>query len=239
MVFCHLIHVSLYKGKLVTSAYKEELNKSVGSEIQVQCIKCSLQTAHEIVASVDQSGSFSSHDVDWHHAYQIIRCKGCKSLSYREASSTSDDYIQIGHDEYELQETIKIFPSRIEGQKDLGNDVIHLPADLRRIYRETSEALKNDSPVLAGIGLRAIVETVCKEKNAAGTDLYAKINDLASKHILTPSGTEILHKVRSLGNKAAHEVKPHTPRQLSLAMGVVEHMLKDVYILPKLIEDEF
>ena len=99
--------------------------------------------------------------------------------------------------------------------------------------------MTNDSPVLVGIGLRAIVETVCKEKNASGKDLYAKINDMASQHVLTPSGADILHKVRSLGNKAAHEVKPHTPRQLSLAMGVVEHMLKDVYILPKLIEDEF
>lgn len=66
-----------------------------------------------------------------------------------------------------------------------------------------------------------------------------KINDLALKHILTPSGANILHKVRSMGNKAAHEVMPHTSSQLSLAMGVVEHMLKDVYILPKLVENEF
>lgn len=43
----------------------------------------------------------------------------------------------------------------------------------------------------------------------------------------------------SFGNKAAHEVKSHTPRQLSLAMSIVEHMLKEVYILPKLAENEF
>ncbi|MCP2518032.1 DUF4145 domain-containing protein [Achromobacter mucicolens] len=218
---------------------KEVLNESACSEVQVPCIKCSGRTNHEVVVSVDQSGSETDYDINWMHAYQIIRCKGCKTLSYREVSSTSEDYVQIGEDEWELQESEKLFPSRIEGRKDLGNDAIHLPPDLRRIYQETAEALTNNSPVLVGIGLRAIVETVCKEKNASGKDLYAKINDMALKHVLTPSGAEILHKVRSLGNKAAHEVKPHTPRQLSLAMGVVEHMLKDVYILPKLIQDEF
>lgn len=221
------------------SNYKEELNKSAGSEIQVPCIKCAGRTSHEVVASVDQSGYESEYNLDWQHAYQIIRCRGCKTLSYREASFSSDDYIQVGEDEWELDVSEKLFPSRIEGRKDLGNDSFYLPPDLRKIYRETADALTNESLILAGIGLRAIVETVCKEKKAVGKDLYEKINDLASKRVLTPSGAEILHKVRSLGNEAAHEVKPHNPRQLSLAMGVVEHMLKDVYILPRLIEDEF
>jgi len=223
----------------VASQYKEELNKSVGAEVSVPCIKCSGRTAHEVVASLDKSGHEPDYDLDWNHTYQIIRCKGCKELTFRDSSSTSDDYIQIGEDEWELQENEKLFPSRIEGRRDLGADVIHLPSDLRRVYGETVQALTSECQVLAGIGLRALVETVCKEKNAAGKDLYAKINDLAAQHVLTPSGAEILHKVRTLGNDAAHEVKPHTPRQLSLAMSVVEHMLKDVYILPKLVENEF
>ncbi|MDM1020825.1 DUF4145 domain-containing protein [Acinetobacter sp. VNK23] len=223
----------------MTSTSKEELNKSVGHEIRIPCIKCSGRTTHEVVVSVDQSGTESRYDLDWYHVYQIIRCKGCKILSYRETAHTSEDYIQISEDEYEWQGSEKLFPSRIEGRKDLGDDAIYLPTDLRRIYKETVDALTNDSPVLAGIGLRAIVETVCKEKSASGNDLYKKINDLASKHVLTPSGANILHKVRSLGNKAAHEVKPHTPTQLSLAMNVVEHMLRDVYIFPKLVEEEF
>ena len=95
------------------------------------------------------------------------------------------------------------------------------------------------SPILAGIGLRAIVETVCKEKNASGSNLYNKINDLVGQRVVTPVDADILHKVRTLGNSSAHEVKPHTTTQLSLAMGVLENMLKAVYILPKLIKDEF
>ena len=95
------------------------------------------------------------------------------------------------------------------------------------------------APVLAAIGLRALLEAVCKEKKARDGDLFKKIDSLVEKKILTPAGAMILHRIRTLGNEAAHEVKPHTEGQLALAMDIVEHLLMDVYILPKKAEFEF
>jgi hypothetical protein len=46
-------------------------------------------------------------------------------------------------------------------------------------------------------------------------------------------------RVGALGSAAAHEVKPHSDKQLGLAMDIVEHLLRDVYILPKQVEAEF
>jgi len=218
---------------------KEVSNETKGEEILVPCMNCTGKTAHDVVASLDQSGSHAEYDVNWDHHYQIIQCKGCKTLSFRDASSNSEDYHQISPSEWELVIYEKIYPSRIEGRKDLGEDGRYLPADIQRIYDETVRALNNDSPVLAGIGLRVLVETVCKAQKAKGSNLLKKIDDLALKKILTPAGAKILHRIRSLGNAAAHEVKPHTEKQLALAMNVVEHLLKDVYILPRLVEFEF
>lgn len=233
-----LVALRAYKG-FMGSTSKEDLNQSVGTDVSIPCIQCSGKTEHVVVASVDRSGYVQKYDLSWNDSYQIVKCRGCKTLSFRSTATNSEDYVQIDVDEYEHAINEKLFPSRLEGLKGLGDDVIYLPIDLRRIYDETTHALHSESLVLAGIGLRALVETVCKEKNAKGKDLLQKINDLEANKILTPSGASILHKVRTLGNKAAHEVKPHTPRQLSLAMSVVEHMLKDVYILPKLVENEF
>lgn len=223
----------------MTSNSKEEINRSAGAEYTLPCAKCAGKTVHEAVLSVDQSGQLEGGSIQWDKKLQIIRCKGCRTISFRSEASTSEDYIQISEDDWMLDLDEKLYPSRVDGIRDLGNDVIYLPQDLRRIYKETTHALISDCPVLAGIGLRALVESICKEKDASGKDLYEKINSLASRHILTPSGAEILHKVRTLGNDAVHEVKPHTLRQLSLAMGVVEHMLKDIYILPTLVRNEF
>lgn len=223
----------------MTDLISEDINKTQGTEILVPCSKCAGRTAHEVVASLDQSGEDSNHDYQWLQHYQIIRCKGCKTVSFRDVSSNSEDYIQISDDEWENQELEKLYPSRLEGRKDLGREVHYLPRDVNRIYQETVQALNNNSPVLAGIGLRALVETICKEKNATGANLFEKVGDLASKQVVTPAGTLILHKIRTLGNAAAHEVKPHSEAQLALAMSVIEHMLKDVYVIPKLVEAEF
>ncbi|MEN2424695.1 DUF4145 domain-containing protein [Chromobacterium vaccinii] len=223
----------------MTERLSEALNKTQGTEIIVPCSKCSGRTAHDVVSSFDQFGEDDSSYYQWGQHYQIIRCKGCKTVSFRDAYSNSEDYIQISDDEWENEVFEKLYPSRLEGRKDLGKEARYLPNDVNRIYQETVQALSNNSPVLAGIGLRALVEAVCKEKNATGSNLFEKIDDLANKQVVTPAGTSILHKVRTLGNAAAHEVKPHSETQLALAMSVIEHMLKDVYVIPKLVDAEF
>jgi hypothetical protein len=219
--------------------FQEFLNKSQNNEVQVPCLQCTGSTAHEVVVSLDQSGHDSSCDVNWQQSYQIIRCKGCKFISFRDANTNSEDYVQIGHDEWEYAISEILYPSRIEGRRDLGDAVRFLPPDTQRVYRETLKALGNSSPVLAGIGLRALMETVCKERQAAGANLFKQIDDLANQQVLTPAGANILHKIRTLGNAAAHEVKPHTEKQLGLALDILENLLKNVYILPILAAAEF
>lgn len=191
--------------------------------------------------SIDKSGEEHDGDFDfyWNSHYQIIECQGCKTISFRKSSSNSEDYEPVGQNEYESVVYEEIYPSRIEGRKGLDDELIYLPSKVQRIYTETLQALNSKSPILAGIGLRALVETVCEEKNANGTNLLKKIDDLTNQNVLTPVGAQILHKIRTLGNAAAHEVKPHSEKQLGLAMDVIEHLLTDVYILPKQVEAVF
>ncbi|WP_435815108.1 DUF4145 domain-containing protein [Xanthomonas campestris pv. incanae] len=217
-------------------------NKTINEELEISCTKCSGKTSHKVVSSYDLRGNYDDgqHSFQWATDYQIIQCLGCKTISFRKASSSSEDWVQTSYDgdgEYVTDETI--YPSRAEGIKGLGEDTHYLPANVRRIYDETLQALSGQSPVLAGIGLRALLETVCKEKQATGHDLLKKIDSLVSASVLTPVSAAILHKIRTLGNSAAHEVKPHSEKQLGLALNIVEHLLKDVYILPKQAESEF
>lgn len=217
------------------------LNKTQGEEHNLPCIKCTGKTAHKVLASMDVRGSEGDHNYsfDWSTDYQIVQCLGCKTISFRKASSNSEDYYPINDTEYEYEVAETLYPSRIDGIKGLGDETHYLPSAVRRIYDETLQALSNQSPVLAAIGLRALLETVCKEKKASGNDLLKKIDSLVTSGILTPASAAILHKIRSLGNAAAHAVKPHSEKQLALAMDIIEHLLKDVYILPKQVETEF
>ena len=83
------------------------------------------------------------------------------------------------------------------------------------------------------------METVCKDLETKGSNLYEKINSLQDKSIVTTEGADTLHKLRVLGNDAAHEVKSHNSQQLELAMKIIEHMLDGTYIIPNKVQNVF
>jgi hypothetical protein len=166
--------------------------------------------------------------------FQIVQCRGCDSLSFRKDFRSTDEFgvgeerggeILLGHEE--------IYPPRVVGRPIV--DRFHLlPHEVKAIYLETHKALCSQQPVLTGIGIRALIETVCKERVIPGRNLAERIDGLVDAGVLTKSGAEILHKLRTMGNLAAHEVRPHSESELGMAFGVVDHLLLGVYILPSM-----
>jgi hypothetical protein len=208
------------------------INKTAGTVLEIPCNDCKRSTKHDVHASVDVEGEdwFGTFSVQYWSHYQIVQCRGCETTSFRVSSGNTDDVEQTDRG-FEYNESVTLFPSRNDGRSPI-KDMHLLPTSAQRIYDETIKAVNNDQPVLAGIGIRALVESICKDKQAAGGNLAGKIDSLVSLGVLTPDGAKILHKIRTLGNDAAHEVKPHKPAQLGLALDVCEHLLQGVYVLP-------
>jgi hypothetical protein len=115
----------------------------------------------------------------------------------------------------------------------LNEDVWSIPNIVQSIYRETLSAIQRKLFTLAGIGVRAIVEAVCKQQNTPGDGLLKQIDNLVQQGLLTPSGSSILHGIRLLGNNAAHEIKAPTEKQAIAAMKVIDHLLLGAYVLPE------
>lgn len=210
------------------------INTKQGQKIKSLCRDCHRETKHEIIAdAISKSSHFTKfQDFDWTVEWQIVRCLGCEGITFRKSSGSSDDWVQIGDNEYEYQPLIETYPIPVSGRQFLSG-VELLPHKAQLVYQESIEALNNAQPVLCGIGVRAILETVCKDKSAEGKDLYLKINSLVELGVLSKNDAAILHKLRIMGNDAAHEVKPHNLIELGLALDVVDHMLRGVYILPE------
>ncbi len=210
-----------------------EINKTAGTVIDVQCGECNRSTKHLVLASVNIDGEdwFGENSVQYWSEYQVIMCQGCEITGFRSSSQNSEDWDFIDHETVVHNTTVNLYPSR-NGRSSL-KDAYLLPGNVQRIYEETIKAINNSQPVLVGIGLRAIVETVCKDKSSPGSYLAQRIDGLVSQGVLSPDGAKILHKIRTLGNDAAHEVKPHDEDQLGVALDVCDHLLRDVYILPQ------
>lgn len=208
------------------------INKTQNEEHRLPCSRCAVKTRHKVLESVDVKGEDPAWDYYYTNNYQIVQCQGCDEISFRKCHSNSED-VYFDEEEgvgYPIEKE-ELYPSRVAGRHKLRQSDF-LPAAVSRIYDETHAALCNKQPILAGVGIRALIETVCNEESAVGGNLEKKIDNLVTKGVLTKNGAEILHSLRILGNVAAHEVKPHSELTLSLAMDVVEHLLTDVYILP-------
>jgi hypothetical protein len=212
---------------------KVEAGKNQGNKLYVPCGVCKHLNNHLIVADVSLEGREDWEDdfFWWDNQYQIVQCLGCETITFRYTHKNSEDMQQTGRDEYESVMQVELYPNPEAGRLPIA-DVEIVPGDLQRIYEETLKTLNTGQRVLTGMGIRAIVETVCKDRQAKGGDLSKKINDLVSQGVLSQDGATILHKLRTLGNEAAHEVKPHSNVHLGLAMDVIDHLLQGVYILP-------
>lgn len=206
-----------------------------GKELRVPCPTCHRETTHSIVRSAEYESSESEGDfsIDWWDEFQLVECKGCQTLSFRHAHrNTENDDHDPDTGEAFLVEQVALYPKRDVSRPEM-DDVMALPWPIQGLYTEVLQALRNQMPVLASIGIRAIVESMCKDIGATGHNLEKKIDDLAVKGLVSRGEADTLHSLRLLGNQAAHEVKPHPTRDLEVAMDVIEHALSGIYVIPQ------
>ncbi|UZD97926.1 DUF4145 domain-containing protein [Pseudomonas corrugata] len=212
------------------SGYSYENGKTNGSIHKAVCESCQIDQRHMVETST--RARWDSDEYTGITEFEIIRCMNCDTISFRKESSNSEDfYYDSETEEYNSNYDVSLYPNRTAGRFRIDNHW-HLPPDVRAAYEEVISAVNGGQPILAGLGVRVLIETICKNQNATGKSLLAKIDDLKTKGVLTHAGADILHKLRSMGNESAHEAKPSSGKQISLAMDVVENLLQSVYIHP-------
>jgi hypothetical protein len=207
------------------SSYIVEVGHTAGSTIKALCGECGIATKHQVLASADITDEEDNLIHDYVLNFQIIQCGGCETVSFQKITRSPEPGPDWDYIEYR-----DLYPVR-EGRASL-KDIVLLPSNVQRIYIETLQAVNGNLSILAGIGIRALIETICADQGASSQNLRAKIDNLVNIGALTSGDAKILHQVRTLGNEAAHEVKPHDREVLTLALDVVEHLIRGVYVLP-------
>ena len=202
------------------------------SEVWVACINCAGKTLHKVVKSISQWDELQPGDryrppMQSFHTFELIQCMGCERPSYRE-TDLYDFYLD--EDEKGIPDE-RLHPPRLEGRKRM-KEWHTLPEVVRYIYYETHLALSAGQSILTGMGIRAIIESVCREKGTKGTNLCQMIDGLVTEGELTQKQADVLHDLRKIGNDAAHEALSQTPEVFNAAFEVVEHLLMGIYIVP-------
>jgi hypothetical protein len=210
---------------------KENISKN--QTIRTHCNNCGRDMNHQILMDYCEIGEcILDSDFDIRHGridytanfrndYQIVKCAGCDTVSYRSFNYFSE-YQDIDNDGT-WEERFPVPRSRTE------KEFKHLPSILAKIYHEVITIYNSNGFILCAAGIRAILEGICKGKGIIDGNLDQKIKNMCGKGFITQQHENILHKLRFLGNEALHELQVPTKKEIDAAMDIIEHIIEDLY----------
>jgi hypothetical protein len=193
------------------------------------------ETGHEVLYSKRTKNIDPFFEIGFElFFYMVIQCRGCHTISFllRESIDDLDENGKIIFIDSHYPDS----STNIINHYNFLNseDIYLLPKKLISLYEEVQQAFKNESNVLAGIGIRTLVESICIHQKMIGRNLQDKIKNLLAAGLISSSELPILDKLRIIGNQSTHEIKPFSLDKLNYALDIVNHILKSIYILPKL-----
>lgn len=191
--------------------------------MKYNCNVCKTLTNYEILFNYDNK------DVNdtFYKEYQVIKCCGCDTVSFRHTYRKPFDWDSEGN----IEPTEVFFPQQHLLRKPV--DIYWLPINIKKIYREAHLATRNCLRILAGVAIRAIVEEICTDKGLINGNLKSKITNLKKNGIITEEQEKALYIQRLFGNQSAHNLHEMCDRELSACLDIIDSILESIYIMPK------
>jgi hypothetical protein len=199
------------------------------------CQACGGERKHVVLFEKKTSGSEDEYNFQWINRFRIIECAGCENISF--LKMYGDNFMmKDGQDgEMEYYEDNDVYPPYLKQGEELSG-IHQLPENIKSIYRETVNALKVGSLLLTAAGFRAVIEATCNHLKIKQANLAERIDLLHSNGYLSKAESRRLHSIRFLGNSALHEIQTPKAEQLVILLGIVNHLLSNLFISDKLIK---
>jgi hypothetical protein len=214
----------------MTTPKTPKILKLVG-KIATECPACQRDTNHGVIflyrrIKEGKKLLVTPDHISKYQDFMIVQCAGCDTVSFLDRTydktGKSFDY-QYPEPDWYVNEELFLPDEEFD----------QLPKMIRDLYLEVQDAFEAESKILAGIGLRTLIEAVCIQQSVSGKVLQDKIQSLHRQGAVSSAELPILHKLRTIGNVSAHEIKGIPFSVLKHAITVVNHLFRSVYILPK------
>jgi hypothetical protein len=203
----------------------------IGAVRKIFCNTCKVETKHELNTIHKRHWDEYPLDKDeysqpsyWEeYQFRLWVCRGCDTAVLEEA------FTSIGMGGPNEQKWASSFYPKRAFRALPQKRFIRLDEKLSNIHREVIDSFNDGMPILCAIGLRALLEGICAEKEIEGRNLQQKIDNLDT--ILPANIVTSLHGFRFMGNLAAHELEASGENELKLAIEVIEDLLNFLYEL--------
>lgn len=213
------------------SEYPDEL-------YECYCNKCRNNTEHRIIVEAQKTEDIDDEGCIYLvNIYRILECAGCHYISFMEENIFSEDDELYDPAYGKKFRKCCLYPIPEEGvfnESCRSRLEYVLPNGIKQIYEETLEAVKNKLFIVAGIGLRTILDTVCREQKIGDvrSNLARRLEVMREQQLISDAEYSVLIEIKNIGNKSVHEGRSLQPHEVSEALIAVEHILDKLYLLP-------
>lgn len=157
--------------------------------------------------------------------YQMLKCGGCGGISFRDMEWCSewDPDLSVVH----------YYPPQISRKKPDWIDDRSIPKSQLELLSEIYEALHNNSPRLAAMGVRSLIECVMIDKVGDNGTFPNNVSAFSQRGWISEKQRETMEKIIDAGHAVTHrDFKPSTS-DLAVLMDIVEATLASVYVHPQ------
>ena len=214
-------------------------NVKIGTKCTCYCNQCKIITKHSVISDIEDKGYETDDGINWCDDYQIIQCDNCSNVSFRRDGWFSEYQDEENDGSYE-----ELYPDSEENIRQQKKYKL-LPFSLSEIYEEVMSAYNKNLFILSAVGIRAILEGICKDKKISSglvpdkkgvertrISLEGKIYGLLQNNLINKAQFEALHELRFLGNNAVHQLDEPSKIDIQTALDIIEHMIYDLYEIP-------
>lgn len=118
-----------------------------------------------------------------------------------------------------------------------GEEVKHLPDDLKNAYDEARKCFSVDAFTSSVLCCRKILMSIACEKGAEEGEKFAFYVDyLNNNSYIPPDGRPWVDKIRKLGNEATHKLEMKSKEDAELAIKFTSMLLKIIYEFPEILK---
>ncbi|MFC1420053.1 DUF4145 domain-containing protein [Streptacidiphilus cavernicola] len=127
---------------------------------------------------------------------------------------------------YRTQRTVQLWPR--SAARVVADEA---PEEVRQAFAEAAKAESAEAYGLAGVGYRAVVERIVKDRDCAGRTLFDKIESLRLKG-LSGELIDSFHEARMVGNDSTHDGLLYSAEEIADIAELVTEAILVLYVQP-------
>lgn len=206
---------------------KTKIRNETKDLVHIYCLHCKGEIKHEFLIGLETQEI--TEEENYYAEYDLLRCINCESITYKTDHYTSDDVVQIpnqyGELEWDRLTRPNYYPTR---DKELANTthVINLlPDSIQDTFNEVITALNNKLEILSGLGLRTLLEQICKHF-IKDDDLGRILQKFEDEGYISTKQRYLLDDIRYIGNDAAHRAESNSIKKHKLSLSILMNLIQ-------------